>query len=186
MRRFSKGSFDEFYATTLGISVSKKCVAPTDVPSAGPRRVEMILFDVMGQRKFRDVLLESYFKGGQAILAVWDVTQPETLGELRGWIDLAREVAGPIPVVIAANKVDLAEGGALEPPELGALARDRGNEWFRTSAKTGENVEAAFARLAEHLIRRAVLHPTAQRTGSTTPSLESLARGLTEDSPRGC
>lgn len=159
VRRFSLGSFDELYSTTLGISVSKKVVEPSNAPPGGPKKVEMILFDVMGQRKLRELLVESYFKGAQALLAVWDVTRPETLRELPGWIELAQEVAGPIPVVIATNKVDLSPDRDIETAELDHLARESGSEWFTTSAKTGENVEAAFERLAEDLIRRSGPRP---------------------------
>ena len=183
VRRFSQGSFDEFYSTTLGISVSKKVVEPPNPPAGGPQRVEMILFDVMGQRNFRELLMESYFKGAQALLAVWDVTRPETLRELPGWIEMAQEIAGPIPVVIATNKVDLSSTRNIEAAELDDLARESGSEWFTTSAKTGENVEAAFERLATELIRRTGSSPPRQASGSTS-ALDSLAKGMVEDSPK--
>src|SRR5512136_285731 len=124
VRRFSLGSFDELYSTTLGISVSKKVVEPANPPPGGPQKVEMILFDVMGQRRLRELLVESYFKGAQALLAVWDVTRPETLRELPVWIEMAQEVAGPIPVVIATNKVDLSPDRQIETEELDNLARE--------------------------------------------------------------
>jgi len=159
VRRFSEGSFDERYTTTLGINISKKVVEPSNPPPGGPRRVEMILFDVMGQRNLRELLMESYFRGAQALLAVWDITRPETLRELPGWIDMAQEIAGPIPVVIATNKVDLSPIRTVEAGELDELARESGGGWFTTSAKTGENVEAAFERLATELIRRSGSSP---------------------------
>jgi len=183
VRRFSLGSFDEFYSTTLGISVSKKVVEPPNLPAGGPRKVEMILFDVMGQRKLRELLVESYFKGAQALLAVWDVTRPETLRELPDWIEMAQEVAGPIPVVIATNKMDLSRDRHIDTAELDDLARESGSEWFTTSAKTGENVEAAFERLALELVRRSTPSPPRRGPGST-PTLDSIAKGLVEDSSK--
>ncbi len=185
VRRFSQGTFDELYTTTLGISVSKKVVEPPGAPAAGPKRVEMILFDVMGQRNLRNLLVESYFKGAQALLAVWDVTRPETLRELPNWISMAQEVAGPVPVVIATNKMDLSPDRKLDTAALDGLARDSGSEWFTTSAKTGENVEAAFERLAVELIRRAEPSRSAKPKSRKPASLESLTRGLVEDSPNG-
>ncbi len=184
VRRFSEGSFDEFYSTTLGISVSKKVVEPRNPPPAGARQVELVLFDVMGQRKLRQLLVESYFKGAQGVLAVWDVTRPETLGELPGWIGLAREVAGPIPVVIASNKMDLSGGRNVETAALEDVARESGGGWFATSAKTGENVEAAFERLAEELLRRRDSGLQLKPEAGSNPMLESIARGLVEGAPR--
>lgn len=180
VRRFSQGTFDEVYSTTLGISVSKKVVEPRDLPPGGARRVELVLFDVMGQRRLRPLLVESYFKGAQGLLAVWDVTRPETLKELPSWIELAQEVAGPIPVVIATNKMDLSQNRKLETAALDELARESGSEWFTTSAKTGENVEAAFERLAIELIRRSGSSPSRQGPDGT-PTLDAIAKGLVED-----
>lgn len=154
VRRFSQGTFDERYTTTLGINISKKVVEPSNPSPGGPKRVEMILFDVMGQRNLRTLLVESYFRGAQALLAVWDVTRPETLHELPEWIAMAREIAGPIPVVIATNKVDLSADREVERAAIDDLARRAGGDWFTTSAKTGENVDAAFERLAVELMRR--------------------------------
>jgi len=184
VRRFSLGSFDERYSTTLGISVSKKVVEPPIPPSGSPRRVEMILFDVMGQRRLRELLVESYFKGAQALLAVWDVLRPETLRELPSWIAMAREVAGPVPVVIASNKVDLSPDRTFETAALEDVARESGGGWFTTSAKTGENVEAAFQRLAEELIRRLESSPQPGQEAVSSPTLKSIARGLVEDPPK--
>ncbi len=184
VRRFSQGTFDELYTTTLGISVSKKIVQPRETPTGGPKQVEMILFDVMGQRNLRNLLVESYFKGAQALLAVWDVTRPETLRELPNWISMAQEVAGPIPVVIATNKVDLTPDRDMDTAALDDLAREQGSEWFTTSAKTGENVEAAFERLATELIRRSGASSRPRRKSGVVPASDSSAKGPAKDSPR--
>ncbi len=183
VRRFSVGSFDELYSTTLGISVSKKVVHLASPPPTGPSTLEMILFDVMGQRNLRDLLVESYFKGAQALLAVWDVTRPQTLQELQGWIDLAREAAGTVPVVIAANKVDLVPERVHEAPSLPSSVRMDSAGWFSTSAKTGENVEAAFQMLASELIRRTRLAPAPPPRPTPAGTLESVARSLFEGAP---
>lgn len=184
VRRFSEGSFDERYTTTLGINISKKVVEPTNAPPGSARRVEMVLYDVMGQKKLRPMLAESYFRGAQAILAVWDVMRPETLQELPTWIEMARDVAGPIPVVIASNKMDLAADRNVATEALADLARESGGECFTTSAKTGENVEAAFERLAVELIRRHAATSGARPKPGHSPTLDSMTRGLREDHPK--
>lgn len=184
VRRYSAGTFDEVYATTLGIHISKKTLAPRDPPPGGPAKVELILYDVMGQRNLRDLLVESYFKGAQALLAVWDVTRPGTLGELPKWIDMAREVAGPIPVVIATNKMDLSDDREVESDALEDLTRESGGECFSTSAKTGENVDAVFERLAGDLVKKREPGRQARAGSSGAPNLESVARKIVRESPK--
>jgi 50S ribosomal subunit-associated GTPase HflX len=58
---------------------------------------------------------------------------------------------GKIPFVCALNKTDLAEQWETQPADESTLAA-RGWTVLRTSAKTGESVEDAFARLAQAMM----------------------------------
>ncbi len=152
VRRYTVGSFSERYTTTLGINVSKKIVELPPSVDDPPARLELIVFDIMGQRNLRALLTESYFKGANGLLAVCDVTRRETLEEIPNWIDMAREIAGPVPLVIAANKMDLASDARFREDDVSHVARPYGGEGLTTSAKTGANVEEAFRRLGVALV----------------------------------
>ena len=79
IRKFVLNEFDERYLTTVGTNLSKKSVQIA-IPQAGAQvDVDMVIWDIMGQREYRDLLAERYIEGAQGHLAVADVTQPETL-----------------------------------------------------------------------------------------------------------
>lgn len=79
----------------------------------------------------------------------------ETLDQLPAWIDAVVRTAGPVPVVVAANKADLVADAALDQSDAARAAGAIRADVFITSAKTGANVDAAFRRLATRVLERA-------------------------------
>jgi small GTP-binding protein len=152
VRRFVLDEFDDRYVTTLGAKVSKKEM-DFDV---GERRVHLAVtvWDIMGEKGFRELLKDAYFTGASGVLAVADVTRYSTLKELDDWVASVVHVAGRIPVVYVVNKVDLRDEVLIlyGEKEIAVHARAFDAPWFYTSAKTGENVEAAFRALGERIV----------------------------------
>ena len=146
VRRYVLDEFHDGYIQTLGTKVSKKVVQV-----ASPEetiQVDMSIWDIMGQPGFLNLLSDSYFAGAHGILAVADFTRKATQDRLEPWIRNVRQVAGAVPVLLAVNKVDLVAGGEHGAPEISEAATRYANGCVATSAKTGENVEAAFRQLA--------------------------------------
>lgn len=156
IRQFVLNEFDERYLTTVGTNITKKTVQ-LKIPQADlVVDMDLVIWDIMGQREYRDLLAGRYFEGAQGLLAVADATQQETLDALFDWIDRADRVASQIPVVVAMNKADLLE--STEPAERAArgLAEAFNGDYLVTSAKTGANVEKVFLRLATMIATREI------------------------------
>jgi len=147
IRRFVHDQFDDRYISTLGAKVSKKELAVDG--ASGPITVDMTIWDIMGEKGFRELLKEAYFHGAQGVLAVCDVTRKETLDDLGEWIAAVVKVTGHIPVQFLANKVDLKDQQAVTEGDVRDLAASHRAPFLFTSAKTGLNVEAGFAALAK-------------------------------------
>ncbi len=148
VRRFVLDVYGDAYIKTIGTKVTRREVVifPPDGPAVN---VNLVIWDIMADAGFRDVLQDAYFAGARGLLAVADITRRPTLADLVPWIDSARGLAGrSIPAVIVGNKSDLAARAELGPGDLQAFAGGFGYTWVSTSAKTGENVEGAFRRLA--------------------------------------
>ncbi len=158
IRRYVLNEFDDRYAATIGTKVSKKQVS-VPVINEEPIMVNLMVWDIMGQMGFRELLQEQYFQGAQGILAVADVTRRETLEDLYIWIDQIDRIAGPVPIVLAVTKVDLPKEKHIPDAELRKFAHAFDCEIVLTSAKTGANVEEVFWRLARQVIHKAI--PTA-------------------------
>ncbi len=144
IKRFVLDVFDDRYIATIGTKVTKKIV---DVD--GQTKVMMLVWDIMGQKGFRELLREAYFFGAHGAIAVCDLTNKETLEELRYWIKALTDVAGDVPIVFAGNKVDLENDRVIKEQDLQELASKFKGKAYLTSAKTGQNVEAVFKALAE-------------------------------------
>ncbi len=149
IRRFIQDQFDDRYISTLGAKVSKKEIQ-VDGPNGGTD-IDMTIWDIMGEKGFRELLKEAYFHGAQGVLAVCDVTRKETLADLDEWVAAVVKVTGNIPIEFLANKADLREQMAVKEADVKRAAESHRAPWMFTSAKTGENVEQAFAKLA-HMI----------------------------------
>jgi len=154
IRRFVVGDYDDHYIVTLGAKVSKRVVRVADPATSRETEVDMILWDVMGTPSIRDLLKEAYYRGAKGILAVLDLTRPDTLEALDRWADSIRTVAGPIPIHVVANKADMAAQRRVEEGDLAQFCASRGWPWSYASAKTGEGVIAAFDAIARDLLAR--------------------------------
>lgn len=144
--RYIHDTFSGRYMATVGAKIQKANV------NLKGSRVDLILWDIMGEKGFRELLREAYFEGANGLLAVTDLTRRGDLAELNGWINAVYHITGRIPLVIVGNKSDLTEHIRVEEADLAAFAQDHRCPYFITSAKTGENVDIAFRTLAEAIV----------------------------------
>ncbi len=157
IRRFVLDNFDDKYIQTLGTKVSKKEMTAANVDPTGSMKIDMTIWDIMGQKGFRELLKEAYFYGAKGILAVCDSTRKKTLEDLDDWIEGVYSVTGKIPIEFLANKVDLKEQAQVTEDDMVQAAKAYDSPFHFTSAKTGVNVEQAFQSLAERIAKERYL-----------------------------
>ncbi len=150
IRRFVMDKFDDKYLTTIGTKVSKKELVLDD-----GTKVILMVWDIMGQPSFRQMLKESYFYGANGIIAVTDITRKQTLDAMPDWIGTIRSVVEKdLPAVFLGNKADLKDSAQFGEDEINQMAELYRGKAFLTSAKTGAHVNEAFTYLAEEIIKR--------------------------------
>lgn len=156
IRRYVLDDFDDKYITTLGAKVSKKDMSFEFSDKNIRVDMNMTIWDIMGEKGFRDLLQDAYFQGAKGVLAVCDITRVSTVKELDDWVRSVYDVAGEIPVIYAVNKVDLRDEVMVlfSDNDMKQWTRAFGASYLYTSAKTGENVERAFRALGEQIIAR--------------------------------
>ena len=104
VRRFVSGTFSDDYIATLGAKVSSKRFAVPDPFHPGSvREVNATVWDLMGQRGFRDMIQDAFFLHAGGVLYVADATRPETLYGLEDWRAAVVKVAGAIPGLVLVN-----------------------------------------------------------------------------------
>jgi len=154
VRRFLLNEYEDAYVPTVGTKVSRIELtvphgADTDV------QMELAIFDITGQKGFRDLVRETYYHGAQGLLAVCDFTQKESLSALTEWIPSALEIAGDVPAYLIANKKDLEGKRVLGDEEIREVSESFAAPVIVASARTGEFVEDAFNLLAIEMVDRA-------------------------------
>ena len=143
-RRFVDSRFSDAYLTTVGVKIDKRTV------DVGGTAVSLLIWDIAGEDDVSAVRT-SYLRGAAGYLLVVDVTRAQTLEVARSIRERVRTEIGDIPFLCLLNKTDIAEWDIAEAriEELPA----QGWTVLRTSAKSGEGVESAFADLAHKIAR---------------------------------
>ena len=162
---FMGEGFTGEYLMTIGADFSTKQVA---VNVAGTKyEILFQIWDLAGQKRFGSIR-SLYYSGASGVLLVYDITRPETYENTIHWlIEVTKniDVKVPPPVILLANKIDLREDypDALTTKEEDILAGilpkyyDKNIvkiPYYETSAKIGTNVELAFQKLGELIIKR--------------------------------
>lgn len=144
VRQYVSGLFDEKYLTTIGVKVDEKVVRVAD------KEVKLLLWDVAGAEE-RFSIPMSYIRGVSGCLLVIDGTRVDTVDlGMQLWEEILGEI-GPIPFVLALNKVDLVKEWALDDA-IDKMLKARQVPIVRSSAKTGQGVEEAFHALTQCLL----------------------------------
>jgi small GTP-binding protein len=152
IKKFVLDIFDDKYITTIGTKITKKSMV---YDQWGKEiHLDLMIWDIMGQASFRSLLKDAYFYGAHGILAVADVTRPETVPALHEWLNSTREVVGDVPVVFMANKCDLENEAKVDQAMLDEEFERYHSKSFFTSAKTGDNITDAFQLIGEMIIDR--------------------------------
>jgi len=157
VRRFFMNEYEDAYLRTVGTRVSKIELVVPHGPDTEVH-MDMSIFDIMGEKGFRDLVREAYYHGAQALMAVCDLTRKDSLDALTEWIPAALEVTGDVPLYLVVNKRDLEPQRAISEEEIRRAAEAHRAPYVLTSARTGEFVEDVFNALAIEMVDRAFRH----------------------------
>ena len=108
------------------------------------------LWDTAGQERFRS-LAQLFYRDAQAIVIVYDITDPSALERLQAWRADVEE-KGPKRTILAivGNKEDLVAREAVEKAEVKAYAKSLGALYMRTSALADTGINELFETIAKH------------------------------------
>lgn len=161
LKRFVDDTFETNYLSTIGVDFHVKNIPVDD------KVAKLQLWDTAGQERFQTIT-STYFRGAHAVAVVVDMTDRLSFDHVPKWVDqiLSYSPQG-VPIVLIANKSDLASKRVISQEELEEMATrmsalqsrdmERGSfcqpiKVLETSAKTYENVESAFSTIARQYI----------------------------------
>jgi small GTP-binding protein len=150
VQRFVHDRFDSSYLMTIGMEPSEKHVDLED-----GTRVALSIWDLAGQERFRFVR-PTFYKGAKAALLVYDLTRATTLKDIKKWEKEFIDNCGKDVVkILVGNKEDLKNQIAVSKKESEELHKKiKSHENIRTSALTGNQVDEAFTKIAQLLVKQ--------------------------------
>ncbi|KAF7699834.1 hypothetical protein HF521_002792 [Silurus meridionalis] len=145
INRFCKDVFDKNYKATIGVDFEMERFEVLGVPFS------LQLWDTAGQERFK-CIASTYYRGAQAIIIVFDLTDVASLHHTRQWLEDAMKENDPTNVLLflVGTKKDL-----ISPAQYSANVQDAINvaqemkaEYWAVSSLSGENVKEFFFRVA--------------------------------------
>lgn len=151
--RFATNTFKKTYIVTLGMNMIVKKIALKDSV------VELPIWDIGTQPSFKSIV-PMYYQGSLGAVVVFDKTKMTTFKNVNRWITELRGHVKEIPLIILGNKIDLVDEIEVHDDQITEYLADLRGRWseevfyYDTSAKTAENVNEAFVRLAEYILKK--------------------------------
>lgn len=149
LRRFVEGKFYQDTKMTIGVDILRK-----NIELDNGEVCALQLWDFGGQDQFR-FFLDGFVRGANAAFVMFDLTRPDTLHSLeKEWMQIVRKFDPNLPLLLIGTKLDLQELVSVKDSSAREL-KERFNmiDYMKTSSKTGFNVQRAFTRITNHLLR---------------------------------
>jgi len=151
IHRYVNNTFSNTYRATIGVDFALKTLRWDNKTS-----IRLQLWDIAGQERFGH-MTRVYYKEAVGALIVFDVTRQKTFQAVTKWkqdIDENLSVDGmSIPVVLLANKCDLAEE-PIDKELMDRFCKENGFiGWFETSAKENIHIEDTGNFLVSHILK---------------------------------
>jgi len=138
---------------TFGFNAQVKRVLVND-----ESRAQLLILDMGGNRRFREVHSKQYYHRAHAILIVFDITERESFETVGTLLDLVHENAREDAIIwLIGNKTDLVAQRQVSTPEAAFRASQLGLKYFEMSCQEGDSVEAPFHQITGQLLDRTVV-----------------------------
>lgn len=146
--RFCEEYFAKAYKQTIGLDFFvKRVVLPGDI------HVCMQIWDIGGQ-SIGGKMIGNYIYGSHAVVLCYDITNYQSFQDLEDWLRLVKRTFDkePMPyVALMANKSDLVHIRAVKVEKHNQFADENDLYSYFVSAKTGDQVQPSFYRIAADL-----------------------------------
>ena len=142
--RFVRNDFFEFQEPTIGAAFLSKTITHDN------KRYKFEIWDTAGQERYRS-LAPMYYRGARAAVIVYDITDEDSFKGAKSWIRELKKKTSNCLIILVGNKIDLKEKRKLNAHDVRDYARDNNIIYMESSAKSGENVDQIFTKIAYNL-----------------------------------
>lgn len=141
--QFVDGTFTSTFISTIGVDFKAKVITLESGETA-----KLQVWDTAGQERFKTIT-SSYYRGANAILIVYDVTNLESFENITKWMqEISQHATDTILRILVGNKCD-GDKREVSYEDGKALAAEYGILFYETSAKDNINIDETFCGTAE-------------------------------------
>ncbi len=145
--RYTDNEFKNSGISTCGVDVKCKYVSLDDL------KIRLDIWDTAGQERFRG-LAKNYFRGANAFILVYDITNKNSYDKLKGWMNDAKEkIQNEYKMIVVGNKTDCKNEREVDYETLEEFGKKNNVLYMEVSAKTGEGIDKVFINLVEELVK---------------------------------
>ena len=148
-QKYCYNVFNPSERLTIGVAFHVKTI------DLDGRRIKIQLWDIGGEERFR-FLMPTYCLGANGAMLLYDVTNSKSLDRLAEYINLIREKAGTIPIILIGSKLHLNTKKREISREQGISIAEYHQlpAFTEISSQNGQDIDQIFQNLAEIIIRR--------------------------------
>ena len=148
--RFVENVWDDSFVPTIGVDFKLKTL------EVNGKKVKLQIWDTAGQERFKNITA-SYYRGGNGVLVVYDITERESFDNLTSWlIEIEKNANKNVYKLLIGNKCDLEDKRKVTYQEGKDFAESNGMKFIETSAKDNTKVQEAFELLTSEIMKSAV------------------------------
>ena len=148
LKRLVDQDFDPTNSTsTIGVEFK---IITLDLPNSH-KVAKMQIWDTAGQERYR-AITAAYYRGAQAIVVVFDITNKKSFDDLPSWLDEVQHHFSECDrsvVYLFGNKKDLEHQRTVGKDEALEFAAKRDMQYREVSAKLGTAVHDSFQHIAK-------------------------------------
>lgn len=157
--RFCNGRFPAQTEATIGVDFRERSLV------IDSELIRVQLWDTAGQERYRQSIVAHYYRNVNAVVFVYDVTNPSSFKSLPAWIEECRKhslTSGDnTPHILIGNKCDLTCNNRVKTDTAQVFADQNDMALFETSAladSEADHVEAIFMTLVHKLRHSKPMH----------------------------
>ena len=150
LTKYTTKTYNENYLATVGLDFFTKDEIIDD------KTIRIKIWDTAGQERYK-AITKCFFQRAQGIIIVFDVTNKKSFDDLKIWIDSINsqskltEDLENMPIIIIGNKIDIPKRVIDKETALN-FAKEQNLDYYETSAKTGEGIDAAIKDLVKKVM----------------------------------
>ena len=146
--RHVRDEFFEYQEPTIGASFLTSNIDLED------KKIKFEIWDTAGQERYRS-LAPMYYRGAKSAIIVYDITNLDSFNGAKLWVnEIKKKGSSKCIIFLVGNKKDLEKDRKVEKEMVNQFAYENEIVHIEASAKTGENINEIFIKLATKIIEK--------------------------------